>query len=71
MLVHGMTVLHDLIYYMDQTRYQVWDMGNIGGIVHGKNTARGMVCDDGMVREKHGTWYGTFWVWYHGTVPRM
>ena len=46
-------------------------MGHIGGIVHGKNTARGMVCDDGMVREKHGTWYGTFWVWDHGTVPRM
>ena len=30
-----------------------------------------MVCVDGMVREKHSIWYGTFAVWYHGTVSWM
>ena len=32
---------------------------------------RGMVCVDGMGREKHSIWYGTFAVWYHGTMSWM
>ena len=43
-------------------------MGYVGGIVYGKNTVCGMVCVDGMVREKHSIRYGMFAVWYHGTV---
>ena len=30
-----------------------------------------MVCVDGMGREKHSIWYGTFAVWYHGTMSWM
>ena len=47
-----------------------WDMGYVDGMVYGKNTLPvcGMVCVDCMVREKHSIWYGTFAVWYHGTV---
>ena len=26
MLVHGMMILHGLIYYKEQTRYKLWDM---------------------------------------------
>ena len=28
----------------------------------------GVVCVDGMVREKHSIWFGTFAVWYPGTM---
>ena len=30
-----------------------------------------MVCVDGMVREKQSIWYGTFAVWYDGTMSWM
>ena len=40
-------------------------------MVYGKNTVSGMVCVDGMGRAKHSIWYGTFAVWYHGTVSWM
>ena len=46
-------------------------MGYVGGMVYGKNTVCGIICVDGMVREKHSICYGTFAVWYHGTVSWM
>ena len=48
--------------------YAIWEYGIWQ---YGKATVCGMVCVDGMVREKHSTWYGTFAVWYHGTTSRM
>ena len=52
------------------------NMGYVGGMVYlvweyGRTTVCGMVCVDGMVREKHSIWYGTFAVWYHGTMSWM
>ena len=47
------------------------DMEDVGGMVNGENTVCGMVFVDGMIREKHSIWYGTFAVWYHGTVSWM
>ena len=49
------------------TMLLVWDI-MLGWYIYGKITVCGMVCDDGMVRGKHSIWYGTFAVWYHGTV---
>ena len=41
------------------------------GYVGMKTTVCGMVCVDGMAREKHSIWYGTFAVWYHGSMSWM
>ena len=46
----------------------------VGGMVYeniGKPPYVGIVCVDGMGREKHSIWYGTFAVWYHGTMSWM
>ena len=41
-------------------------------MVHWKNIVLcGVVCVDGMVRGKHSLLYGTFAVWYNGTVSWM
>ena len=66
-LVHGMMVLHRLIYYMKQIRYGIWDMLVVWHTRYGKNTACGMVCVDGIVREN--TVYGMVRLWY-GTMVR-
>jgi len=50
----------------------IWDIGGmVYGDIYGKTTVCGMVCVDGMVREKHSIWYGTFVVWYHGAMSWM
>ena len=72
MLVHGMRALRGLIYtiwnkhgmgYGICSWYSIWE--------YGKTTVCGMDCVDGMGREKHSIWYGTFAVWYHGTMSWM
>ena len=74
-MVPVMMVLYGLIYYMENTRYgiygiyicwcYIWYMGRTPYILCD------MVCVDGMAREKYCLWYGTFAVWYHGTVSWM
>ena len=72
MLIHGMMVLYctawDII--LNKHGMGIWDM-LVAWYNMGKNTVCGMVYVDGMVREKHSIWYGTFVVWYHGTVSWM
>ena len=68
-----LTALHSMGYGICWW-YCIWEYGICWWYViweYGRTTVCGMVCVDGMVREKHSIWYGTFAVWYHGTMSWM
>ena len=50
-------------------------MGYVGGVLYGNMGKTpyvcGMVCVGGMGREKHSILYGTFAVWYRGSMLRI